>query len=176
METETQFDNGYLEKNLDTTKESNIKHNIKKFMKEPFNVLTFIIVIYPILPLTLLSLFVSLFGLIEFFSKLITKGYSYKEILAYTGLLIWLLGGTAGFIGLIRILKNKIDLTSLFLIIYGAISYSIIAVMYIGGSFRNPSWLSLLHMAYIVFSLVIVGILIIKTFRAILTTRNKANV
>lgn len=175
MKTKIQLDNGSLENNLET-RDTNIKSNPKKLMKEPFNVLTFIITIYPILPLTLLSLFVSLIGLIDFFSKLFSKGYSFTQILSYTGLVIWLLGGTAGFIGLVRILMNKIDVTSLLLIIYGTISYSIIAIMYIVGSVGNPNWVSLLHTAYIAFSLGIVGILIAKTFKTVSKNRNKANV
>ena len=141
--------------------------------------LTILVFIYPMLPLLLVCFWaISVLGVSPLIELETISNIKLDTIINWFFLMTWLLGGIAGIIGLIKILSNKRTLTSLILIIYGAISYTIIAFFFIiGGILQTNSYLFFLHAIYVFITLCVIAIQITVTAKEVfrLKTQNKNN-
>lgn len=137
--------------------------NFKTPKEKTLFVLTLIFSIFPIVPLTILS---SL--MIVVFLSDIGNGNSmvYSRIPLWIGGFLLFLGGPVGFIGLIRILLNKRTFSSLWLIIYGALSYSIVVGITLVSGSRDIDLMQVIFAGYLLLSLYIIAVQIVKTYQA----------
>ena len=124
--------------------------------------MTVVIFIYPIIPLAIMSLLVVVSILGSFVSEKTSSG-----IFPMIYILLWMLGGTVGFVGILKILFNKRTTFSLVLFVWGTVSYSIIAISFIRGSLHRLDFFSSLHAVYLLVSLVVIGIQLILTIQSI---------
>ncbi len=132
-------------------------------------VFTIMVFIYPILPLLLLSFGgIAVLGISPLLEMRTYTNLKPDAVINWLIMMIWFFGGIAGTIGLSKIASNKRTPVSLFLISYGAISYSIIALFFIVGGIVNAgSFLLLVHAIYLVFTLCIITIQIIMTTKEV---------
>ena len=132
--------------------------------------MTVAIFIYPIIPLAIMSLLVVVSILGSFVSGKTSTG-----LFPMIYILLWMLGGTVGFVGILKILFNKRTTFSLVLFVWGTVSYSIVVVFFIRGSLQRLDFFSNLHGAYLMISLVIIGIQLILTIQSIRKEKIRAS-
>ncbi len=123
-------------------------------------ILTVIVFIFPVFPLILLSIQ----GLIMVFSEVFFSHASIRLSTLSWGILsvFWFLGGPAGLIAMISSLLGKYNKITLLLYLYAAVTYTIVALPFIITSLSQLSLPGVLFSAYLLLSLVIIAIQIVK--------------
>lgn len=140
---------------------------------------TIIVFIFPVLPLLLMSILASVIMVFSTVSYLATFPEIHVEkVFAWLGLIVWLMGGAAGAAALIRVLLNKRTKATLWLMIYGFISYSIIALSIVFAGIKevllHGKPLKLLMVAYIVITLLVMIKQLLLTMEEVPITQEKA--
>lgn len=141
-----------------------MKNIIQKVKNNPLKALVVMVLIYPVLPLALLS---GWFFVIVFKSILTVESISNsKDLTLMFASMIWLLGGPAGLLGGIMAVFNKQTIMTLLFLVYGAISYSIIALVFVFETLKqHESVWYVLHSLYISLTLLVIAIQIIRVYK-----------
>lgn len=141
--------------------------------QKTLRILTTIVFIYPILPLLLICFWaIAVFGISPLIELKTFTNLKINTVINWFALMIWLFGGIAGMVGLAQILSNKRTLTSLLLIIYGAISYTIVVFFFtVGGLLNTGNHLFMAHSTYLVLTLGVIAIQITITVKEVLKNR-----
>jgi len=113
-----------------------------------------IVFIYPILPLSLLAIFVLGKGFESVLFR--TRAIDVNEILTTVLVLLPFLGGPIGVYAIIRVFLDQISRLTFWLFLYGALSYSFIALTVIVMSFSSLDFLAILHALYLTMTLSII--------------------
>jgi len=134
---------------------------------------TIVVFIYPILPLLLICFWaIAVLGISPLIELNTLSNIKLDAVVNWFILMIWLFGGIAGLVGLTQILTNKRTLTSLSLIIYGAISYTIVIIFFVLGSIQNmENYPLIIHAVYLIMSLCVLAAQIIITAKEVLKIR-----
>lgn len=134
---------------------------------------TIIVFIYPILPLLILSFWgISVLGVSPLIEITTYTNLKLNVAIKWLIIMVWFFGGFAGAIGLAKIVSNKRTPASLFLISYGAVSYAIVALLFIvGGIINTGSFLLIIHTFYLILTLCVIAIQIIITTKVIIKKR-----
>ena len=115
-------------------------------------ILTFVVYIFPVLPLGILSVCVIVFGL----SSFVFNGVSGSVSLTFIIYTLWVLGGLSGLIGGVKLLIGEKSTVVFMLVLHGAISYAVIAIGFIVSA--SPSQpVSMLIAGYFAFSLMVIA-------------------
>ena len=133
---------------------------------------TILVFIFPILPLLLASIWTSfmlMFTTITYLAS--TPEIKVERVVLWIALFAWFIGGSVGSLALIRVLQNKRTKTTLWLLMYGIISYSILTLPIIFSGIKeflihgNP--LKLLLILYVILTLFVMGKQLLKTAKEV---------
>ena len=127
---------------------------MNKIKSNPAQTKLIMIFAYPVLPLGLLATFVVMLAWFDFSLKFNNKDL--KDVLAFLPFSLWLLGGPAGVIAFSFVLFKKHSKLVFWLFLYGALSYTGIAVMIIISGFASLNILAMLHAVYLIISLKVI--------------------
>lgn len=127
---------------------------VKKLENNPSQTRLIMVFTYPILPLGLLATF--MIGISWFEYLLNFKNRELKDFLEILPLSLWFLGGPAGVIACLLVLLKKHSKVIFWLFLYGALSYTVIAVMFIISGFTSLNNLAILHAVYLIVSLKVI--------------------
>ena len=138
---------------------------ISRVYKQPLKLFTLFTFIFPIFPLVLLSIWAVFMALFSIFSTSasVNSGASLWTFL----IIIWMLGGSAGFVGAILSLLKKYNKTTFGLFVYGAFSYSIIAVTFFVALLSKFTLVNIIFALYLLMTLVVIVMQIVRLYEKV---------
>ena len=138
-----------------------MKNLIQNIYKYRLNILTGITFVFPILPLIVLSVWALFMMFISLISGL-QHPSNLSSIIWGLVMVFWLFGGVAGLLGAIFAMFKIHNIKTLVLFVYGALSYSIIAVIYIAAGLGEKTLNGFFIASYLSMTLVVISIQIVK--------------
>ncbi len=142
-----------------------MKNLINKMYKNRLSLVTKLIIVFPILPLIVLSIWalaLLFLGIVGTFNSL--SEFNLIRFLWAVAIVLWIFGGFSGLLGGSFALQKKYTKTTLVLFIHGAVSYAIVAVTYIVAILSKFSFPSFLLALYLMLTLVVITIHLVKLY------------
>ena len=137
---------------------------INKIKRMPnFKLILFFI--YPILPLGILSSWVIIIAVFEFFNKITSRDIG--DLVGMLVFMLWVFGGPAGIYAFISVLLKKRTSFVFWMFVYGLLSFSPIAIYFIFVGVSNFELLWMIQALYLTFGLIIITRECSKLYQAV---------